>query len=235
MILSLSVLLGVLAPTTARAFELSHYSPAMFNMNDYFLPLGTIRYTEIYRRIVYSNPALEIEPLSIRKLDDVTLVTGTVEGRTIRDVVLIDRSAERNRRIITARTARLEERERGVVSLVLDGVFTQVSAPKEGDRYDYTTSSEMVYNVSLKSVAASSAPRAPPSRAPSTCGARSPRSPPPNGISSLLWISFTTTDTISPVSAIMSRKSRYAQYDLDHGELRVVVGVDVLVPETARL
>jgi lipopolysaccharide export system permease protein len=131
------------------------FSAVSFIMNDYFLPLGTIRYAEIYRRIVYSNPSLEIEPLSIKKLDDLTVVTGTVEGRTFRDVVLIDRTAERSRRVITARTARLEERERGVVSLVLEDVFTQANFPKDGDRYDYTTSREMVYNISLKSVAAS--------------------------------------------------------------------------------
>jgi lipopolysaccharide export system permease protein len=131
------------------------FSAVSFVMNDYFLPLGTIRYAEIYRRVVYSNPSLEIEPLSIRKLEDVTVVTGTVEGRTFRNVVLIDRSTDRNRRIITARSARLEERERGVVSLVLEGVLTHASFPKEGDRYDYTTSDEMVYNISLKSVAAS--------------------------------------------------------------------------------
>jgi lipopolysaccharide export system permease protein len=131
------------------------FSAVSFVMNDYFLPLGTIRYAEIYRRIVYSNPSLEIDPLSIKKLDDLTVVTGTVEGQTFRNVVLIDRSAERNRRVITARSAHLEERERGVVSLVLEGVFTHASFPKEGDRYDYTTSEQLVYNISLKSVAAS--------------------------------------------------------------------------------
>jgi lipopolysaccharide export system permease protein len=131
------------------------FSAVSFVMNDYFLPLGTIRYTEIYRRIVYSNPSLEIEPQSIKKLDDVTIVTATVDGSTYRNVVLLDRSAERSRRIITARTARLEERERGVVSLVLGGVLTHASFPTEGDRYDYTTSEELVYNISLKSVAAS--------------------------------------------------------------------------------
>jgi lipopolysaccharide export system permease protein len=131
------------------------FSAVSFVMNDYFLPLGTIRYAEIYRRIVYSNPSLEIEPFSIKKLDDVTVITGTVEGPLFRNVVLIDRSAERNRRVITARSARLEERERGVVSLVLEGVLTHASFPREGDRYDYTTSGEMVYNISLKSIAAS--------------------------------------------------------------------------------
>ena len=131
------------------------FSAVSFVMNDYFLPLGTIRYAEIYRRIVYSNPSLEIEPFSIKKLDDVTVVTGTVDGRTFRDVVLIDRSAERDRRVITARTARLEERERGVVSLVLEGVLSHASSSREGDRFEYSTSETLVYNISLKSVAAS--------------------------------------------------------------------------------
>jgi len=130
------------------------FSAVSFVMNDYFLPLGTIRYAEIYRRVVYSNPALEIEPLSIKKIGDVTIVAGTVEGRTYRDVVLIDRSADRSRRVITASSARLEERERGVASLVLSDVFTHASFPKEGDRFDYTTSTELVYNVTLASVAA---------------------------------------------------------------------------------
>ena len=131
------------------------FSAVSFVTNDYLFPLGTIRYAEIYRRIVYTNPSLEVEPLSIRKLDDVTLVTGTVEGRVFHDVVLLDRTVERSRRVITARTARLEERERGVVSLVLEGVFTHASFPADGDRYDYTTSGEMVYNIPLKSVVAS--------------------------------------------------------------------------------
>lgn len=131
------------------------FSAVSFVMNDYFLPLGTIRYAEIYRRIIYSNPSLEIEPLSIKRLEDVTIVAGTVEGTTFRDVVLIDRSPERSRRIITARSARLEERRRGVVSLVLEGVFTHASFPAEGDRYDYTTSEELVYHIPLKSVATS--------------------------------------------------------------------------------
>jgi lipopolysaccharide export system permease protein len=130
------------------------FSAVSFATNDYLLPLGSIRYAEIYRRIVYSNPSLEVEPLSIRKLDDVTLVTGTVEGRVFHDVVLLDRTAERSRRVITARTARLEERERGVVALVLEGVFTHASFPGDGDRYDYTTSGELVYNIPLKTVAA---------------------------------------------------------------------------------
>ncbi len=132
------------------------FSAVSFVMNDYFLPLGNIRYAELYRRIIYANPAVELEPHSIKKIEDTTtIVTGDVEGNTIHDLVIFDRTADRARRVIVARTARLEEQTRGVVSLVLTGVFSEVAVPKEGDRYDYTTAETMVYNVSLRNITVS--------------------------------------------------------------------------------
>jgi lipopolysaccharide export system permease protein len=128
-----------------------------FVMNDYFMPLGNIRFAEIYRRILYSNPAVELEPRSVKKYEDTTIITGEVEGRRIKDLLIIDRSPERNRRIITAKGASLEERpsQKGVISLTLDSVFSQVSYPREGDRYDYTLSDSMIYSILLKNITVS--------------------------------------------------------------------------------
>jgi lipopolysaccharide export system permease protein len=128
-----------------------------FIMNDYFLPLGNIRFAEIYRRILYSNPAVELESHSIKKYENTTIITGDVEGKLIRNLLIIDKSPEGNRRIILAHDAHLEESkaQKGVVSLTLDSVFSQVSFPSEGDRYDYTTSQSMVYNILLKDISVS--------------------------------------------------------------------------------
>ncbi len=130
------------------------FSLVSFIMNDYFLPLGNIRFAEIYRRILYSNPAVELESHSIKKYENTTIITGDVEGRRIKDLVIIDKSPEGNRRIILAKDAHLEESraQKGVVSLTLDSVLTEVSYPSEGDRYDYTTSRSMVYNILLKDI-----------------------------------------------------------------------------------
>jgi lipopolysaccharide export system permease protein len=130
------------------------FSLVSFVMNDYFLPLGNIRFSEIYRRILYSNPAVELESHSIKKYEDTTIITGQVEGRRIKDLLIIDKSPEGNRRIILAKDAHLEESrtQKGVVSLTLDSVFSQASYPSEGDRYDYTTSQSMVYNILLKDI-----------------------------------------------------------------------------------
>jgi len=132
------------------------FSLTSFVMNDYFLPLGNIRFAEIYRRILYTNPGVELEPHSVKKYEDTTIITGDVEGTRIKDILIIDKSPEGNRRIITARDAYLEERpsQRGVVSLTLDGVFSELSYPREGDRYDYTISESMVYSILLKNITA---------------------------------------------------------------------------------
>ncbi len=130
------------------------FSAASFVMNDYFLPLGNIRFAEIYRRIIYSNPSVEIEPHSIKKFENTVLITGDVEGRKMKDLLIIDRSPEGSRRVITASAASLSESAegKGIVSLTLDKVFSHQSYPKEGDRYDYTLSDSMVYTILLKNI-----------------------------------------------------------------------------------
>jgi lipopolysaccharide export system permease protein len=130
------------------------FSLVSFVMNDYFMPLGNLRFAGIYRRILYSNPALELEPYSVKRYENTTIITGAVEGRKIGDILIIDKSPEGNRRIITARDARLDQTEgqSGVISLTLDKVFTELSYPREGDRFDYTTSDSMVYSILLKNI-----------------------------------------------------------------------------------
>ena len=49
------------------------FSLVSFVMNDYFMPLGNLRFAEIYRRILYSNPAAGARAIlreAIREHDD---------------------------------------------------------------------------------------------------------------------------------------------------------------------
>ena len=66
----------------------------------------------------------------------------------------MDKTQEGNRRIITAGDARLDSspQQAGVISLTLDHVLTQLSYPKDGDRYDYTLSDSLVYSILLKNI-----------------------------------------------------------------------------------
>jgi lipopolysaccharide export system permease protein len=130
------------------------FSGVSFIMNDYFLPLGNLRFAEVYRRVLYSNPALELEPYSVKRYENTTIITGPVDGRRIRDILIVDKTQEGNRRIITAGDARLDSspQQAGVISLTLDHVLTQLSYPKDGDRYDYTLSDSLVYSILLKDI-----------------------------------------------------------------------------------
>ncbi|HET6450752.1 MAG TPA: LptF/LptG family permease [Spirochaetia bacterium] len=130
------------------------FSSVSFVTNDYFLPLGNLKFAEVYRRVLYSNPGLELEPYSVKRYENTTIITGPVDGRQIRNVVIVDKSVEGNRRVITADDARLDEssEQPGVVSLALDHVFTQLSYPRDGDRYDYTTADSMVYTILLQNI-----------------------------------------------------------------------------------
>ncbi len=130
------------------------FSSISFVMNDYFLPLGNLKFAEVYRRVLFSNPGLELEPYSVKRYENTTIITGAVDGRQIRDIVIVDKSLEGNRRIITAGDARLDAspQQAGVISLTLDNVFSQLSYPRDGDRYDYTLSDSMVYTILLKNI-----------------------------------------------------------------------------------
>jgi lipopolysaccharide export system permease protein len=130
------------------------FSAISFITNDYFLPLGNLRFAEIYRRVLYTNPGLELEPYSVKRFENTTIITGAVDGRQLRNILIVDKSVEGNRRIITAAAARLDEstEQGGIVALALDRVFSQLSYPRDRDRYDYTLSDSMVYTILLKNI-----------------------------------------------------------------------------------
>ncbi len=131
-------------------------SAVSFVMNDYFLPLGNIRLGQIYRKILYTNPGVELEPYSVKRYDDTVIVTGAIEGGRIQDVLIIDRDEKKQKRIITARQAALEQSraQRGVAGLRLEEVFTQLPADSGSDRFEYTTARSMLYNLLLRNISA---------------------------------------------------------------------------------
>ena len=70
------------------------FSVISFITNDYFLPLGNIRLGRLYRKIIYTNPGIELKPYSVKKYEDTLIVTGDIEGNTMQNIVIIDKTAE---------------------------------------------------------------------------------------------------------------------------------------------
>jgi lipopolysaccharide export system permease protein len=85
------------------------------------------------------------------------IVTGEIEETLIKNITIIDRTEDKVKRIITARSGSLQEsrNQKGVISIRLDEVFTHVPDGTIEDRYEFTTSESMIYNILLKDFSAS--------------------------------------------------------------------------------
>lgn len=128
------------------------FSFISFTMNDYFLPLGTINFQKLYREVLYSNPQLELEGFSVKRYQDSILITGEVTGRNINELIIIDKTEKKDKRIITARKASLVENNNqpGVISLDLEDIFSHTVIQKTKQDYDYFTAEQLRYNILLR-------------------------------------------------------------------------------------
>jgi len=143
---------AIMAPFLALGIAFSFVS---FVANDYLLPLGTINYGKLYRKLIITAPALELKPYSVKRYRDTTIVTGAMDDGVMLDVVILDTTKDGKSRVISADRAALIDRgdNAGVISLMLDGVFVQESDPGKPERFEYSTARRMEYNILLTSFA----------------------------------------------------------------------------------
>jgi lipopolysaccharide export system permease protein len=133
------------------------FSLVSFVFGDFFLPLGNIRLKTMLKRIIFKNPGIEMESYSVKRYDNTVIIMGEVKGNRISSLIIIDRTEENKKRIITAREAFLEPnpRQRGAVSLRLKQVTSHVSDPREKGSYEYGSAESMIYNILLKDISVS--------------------------------------------------------------------------------
>ena len=93
----------------------------------------------------------------MKRFQDTSIVTGELEDGVLHDITIIDRGGGDQRRVITAKRARLVESasQAGVISLILEDVFTQASQDHEPGSFEYSTSDRMVYNIVLQDITVS--------------------------------------------------------------------------------
>ena len=120
-------------------------SVVSFFTNDVLLPAGTIQFAKLYRRILVSTPALELEANSVKRFKDTTIVTGPVEGTAIGNILILDRTNDGERRIIMARDAELKDAGREGLSLDLSKAFIQSSKEIVRSDYDYAFTDSLRY------------------------------------------------------------------------------------------
>jgi lipopolysaccharide export system permease protein len=116
-----------------------------FFANDVLLPAGTVQFTRLYRRILASTPALELEANSVKRFKDTIIVTGDVTGNSISNVLILDKTSDGERRVIMARNAELRDAGKEGLSLDLLGAFIQSSKEIARLDYDYASSGFLRY------------------------------------------------------------------------------------------
>lgn len=143
----------IFAPLLLTGIALSVMS---YGINDILIPYGTVFRNRLYQQIINRNPELELEPYSIKQLEQssVFFVTGNIIDREISDIIILDKTEDNEKRIITARSAALNENASGddVITFDLKGVFSHTPTSKNGVDYDYARASRMEYNILLKNI-----------------------------------------------------------------------------------
>lgn len=133
---------NVFLPALAVGVAISILS---FIANDVLLPAGTVQFQRLYRKILVSTPALELEANSVKRFKDTVVVTGDVTGNAISDVLILDKTSDGERRVIMAKTAELKDGGKQGLSLDLDNAFIQSSKELARRDYDYGSSGFLRY------------------------------------------------------------------------------------------
>ena len=119
-----------------------------FFVNDYLLPLGTIKYNQLMRKIMNSTPSIELESNSVKHLDTSNIVIGNVEGSKVSDIVIIDPKDDEDRLIVAGESVLVGAKEEGVLMQfdMSDATVLTIKSKQDSD-YDILRSKRTVLNI----------------------------------------------------------------------------------------
>jgi len=123
-----------------------------FFTNDVLLPAGTVQFNKLWRKILVSTPALEMEANSVKKFQDTVIVTGGVKDNIIENLLIMDKTENGERRIILASNAELKDGGKEGLSLNLESAFVHSSKELAREDYDYANTESLQYWVSNQDI-----------------------------------------------------------------------------------
>jgi lipopolysaccharide export system permease protein len=95
---------------------------------------------------------LELEANSVKRFRDTVIVTGDVADNTIKNVMILDKTSDGERRIIMASQAELKDGGDEGLSLELENAFVQSSKEIVREDYDYASASFLQYWISNEDI-----------------------------------------------------------------------------------
>ena len=123
-----------------------------FFTNDVLLPAGTVQFNKLWRKILVSTPALEMEANSVKRFQDTVIVTGGVTDNVIENVLILDKTQDGERRMILANSAELRDGGNQGLSLDLEKAFIQSTKEMTREDYDYAGANLLQYWVSNEDI-----------------------------------------------------------------------------------
>ena len=133
-----------------------------FFTNDVLLPAGTVQFNKLWKQIAVSTPALELQENSVKRFKNTIIVSGGIDGNAVKNVLIMDKTKDGERRIILASRAELKDGGKQGLSLDLEDAFISSSKEVVREDYDYASSELLQYWVSNEDIipaAASVSPR----------------------------------------------------------------------------
>lgn len=142
---------SIIVPVIAVGMLISVVS---FFTNDILLPAGTIQFNRLYKKILTSTPALELESNTIKRNQNSIVVTGVISGGNMDSILIIDSDKDGNKRVISAPAAVIKKSTNPAVlmSLEMDDSYV-ISLDKKNDlNYDVITAKDITYNILAKNI-----------------------------------------------------------------------------------
>lgn len=137
--------LKIFLPTMVLGLAISVGS---FFVNDYLLPLGSIKYNQLMREISNSTPTIELESNSVKKLGASQIVIGNVTDSNVSDLVIFDRKDGKERMIFAGNSSLQGSSYNGVLLELNmnDSLVFSVDRNQTGD-YDIIYSDKTTLNI----------------------------------------------------------------------------------------
>lgn len=138
---------SILVPVLVMGFAISLVS---FYVNDYLLPLGTIKFNRLYRQIMRSNPSVVLEPNSVKQIGSSTVVIGDVKDSDVSDIIFFTNKSDSNEEtIIVAGPSVLTGAKNEGVLLQLDMNNSMMATFDQNDykTYDILSAEKTVLNI----------------------------------------------------------------------------------------
>ncbi|MDC7222232.1 MAG: LptF/LptG family permease [Spirochaetales bacterium] len=125
-----------------------------FYINDYLLPLGAVHYRRISREIFTAMPSLELEPYSVKFIDNRVVVTSDVDENHFGPILIIENSRKNERTLIMSPSGHFENHpdKLGNFSIIMDDVEQHTVDNRERLSQTYTRAELFSMNFLFSSV-----------------------------------------------------------------------------------